>query len=113
MGNFNIVLLKPSSSCSANNFTACSYYPTISKPTRVPDNSASLIDNIFTNLGNVDASSKVNIARVFIIDVSDHFPIFLHCKLQSQIIFHSILEIILNETFKILLHLYYALSGSK
>ena len=54
-----------------NSMAALALVPLISKPTRVTDNSATLIDNIFLlNPLNFKAGTIVS-------DVSDHFPIFL------------------------------------
>ena len=47
-----------------------SFFPCISKPTRLATNSATLIDNIFLNADSVTESG------VIITDISDHFPIF-------------------------------------
>jgi len=44
--------------------------PVISIPTRVTDDSGSLIDNIWTN------QLSVTISGVFVVDITDHFPIF-------------------------------------
>ena len=51
--------------------------PTVDKPTRVRNNSASLIDNIFVN-----DPDQVLISGNIIIDVSDHFSQF--CILKSN-----------------------------
>ena len=72
MGDFNLCLLKTESSSYSQDFLLAlqSFYllPTIDKPTRVRNNSASLIDNIFVN--NPD---QVLISGKIITDVSDHF----------------------------------------
>ena len=47
-------------------------YPFITKPTRITEYSARLIDNIFTN--NIKG---VNKSGIFISDVSDHLPVFV------------------------------------
>ena len=56
MGDFNIDLLKSESCDFANNFTeqlfTSSFYPLITKPTRITSHTATLIDNMFTN--NID-----------------------------------------------------------
>ena len=47
-----------------------SMFPVIHYPTRVTINSATLIDNIFTNdIENIDSG-------ILLADISDHFPIF-------------------------------------
>ena len=52
----------------------------ISKPTRVRGDSATLIDNIFTN--NVFHRETIN--GIFFVDISDHFPVF-SIDLTSQV----------------------------
>ena len=49
-----------------------SFMPLINKPTRITKTTASLIDNIFTNM-YVQA-----ISGIIISDISDHFPIYTH-----------------------------------
>ena len=73
-GDFNIDLLKHGELAYVDNFIntlfSNSYYPLISKPTRVTKNTATLIDNIFSN-----DLQKVN-SGILIPDISDHFAIF-------------------------------------
>ena len=75
IGDFNLNLLKMNSSDYVNDFVtrmyASSFYPLITKPTRITKNTATLIDNIFVN--NVSRISKKGI---LISDLSDHLPIF-------------------------------------
>ena len=52
-----------------------SYVPVINKPSRIAQNSAKLIDNIFVN--NVDPDS---IQGLLYTDISDHLPIFMIAK---------------------------------
>lgn len=80
MGDTNINLLHSSSCNYAQNFL-CSLQsfgliPTIDKPTRVHNNSASLIDNIFTNKLDDEITSGNVIS-----DISDHFTQF--CIMRS------------------------------
>ena len=49
------------------------FLPLISRPTRISTNSATLIDNIFTN--NHDGLN-CSINGILVTDISDHFPIF-------------------------------------
>ena len=74
-GDFNIDLLKLESCNYSQNFltTLQSNYllPTVDKPTRVYNNSATLIDNIFTNIPEKLASSGNIIS-----DISDHYSQF-------------------------------------
>ena len=74
-GDFNIDLLKIENCSSIANFydsmQALALLPVIHKPTRITDESFSLIDNIFTNkVSNFEAG-------ILTFDVSDHFPNFL------------------------------------
>ena len=47
-------------------------YPHINKPTRIVNNSATLIDNIFSNVFDKDVDSGLLYS-----DISDHLPIFV------------------------------------
>ena len=75
IGDFNLNLLKMNSSDYVNDFVtqmyASSFYPLITKPTRITKYTATLIDNIFVN--NV---SKICKKGIIISDLSDHLPIF-------------------------------------
>jgi len=62
-----------------NLFLTNSYIPTISKPTRITADSATLIDNIYTNYINRNITVK---SGIIIEDISDHFPIF--CTLTNN-----------------------------
>ena len=48
------------------------FYPLITKPSRITESSATLIDNIFTN-----DIKRLNRAGLLISDVSDHLPVFV------------------------------------
>ena len=77
MGDYNIDLLNCSTHASTSTFLDNMYshslYPIITKPTRVSANSATLIDNIFTNVhSRLDSIT----AGVIYSDMSDHFPVF-------------------------------------
>ena len=55
--------------------------PLITRPSRVPATSATLIDNIFTNnIGDINNY----VQWLFITDISDHFPVF-HIARQMEI----------------------------
>ena len=56
-----------------------SYLPLINKPTRVTADSATLIDNIFTN--NINGLNNC-MHGIFVTDISDHYPIF-HMSLKK------------------------------
>ena len=73
-GDFNIDLLKHSTHNNTKLFLETMYsygmLPLINKPTRVTENSATLIDNIFTN-----NCFKSHINAILCTDLSDHLPI--------------------------------------
>ena len=75
IGDFNIKPLFAETSCCAQDFLVSlrcfSFIQTIDKPTRVCNNSATLIDNILTNKVNVEITSGNVIS-----DVCDHFSQF-------------------------------------
>jgi hypothetical protein len=76
MGDFNIDLFKSESCDYANYFTeqlfTSSFFPLITKATRITHHTATLIDNIFTNnLEQLDDS----INGIIFSDISDHLPI--------------------------------------
>ena len=56
------------------------FYPTISKPTRVTEHSATLLDNIITNITGYCMKSGV-----LYNDISDHFPVFNLLQIDSKI----------------------------
>ena len=75
LGDFNINLLNYGIHNKTNEFldTMFSFnlYPLISKPTRINDTKATLIDNIFTNTIEEKKQSGIIYS-----DLSDHFPVF-------------------------------------
>ena len=75
-GDFNLDLLisynsDPKVTNFVNNFYANSMFPLINQPTRITANSATILDNIFTNV----LTKKIN-SGVCVIDITDHYPIF-------------------------------------
>ena len=72
MGDFNINLVQPLTS-SANDLlmltSGSTLSPSITIPTRVAENTHSLIDSTFSTLSPLSAS-------VIVSDMSDHFPLF-------------------------------------
>ena len=80
MGDFNINLLNEDVHAQTQNFmnilSSYCLYPSITKPTRITANSATLIDNIFTN------SKSYQIPGIIITDVSDHLPVFVTTDLK-------------------------------
>lgn len=75
IGDFNLDLLKSENhSLTAdflNTLYSCSYFPTITKPSRITKTSATLIDNILTNSLTSPCTSGL-----LVTDISDHLPIF-------------------------------------
>ena len=75
MGDFNIDALKIGNNCTTatfiNQLLPSSFYPLITKPTRITERSATLIDNILTNRLN-----NCNINGILFSDLSDHLPLF-------------------------------------
>ena len=80
MGDFNINLLNEDVHTLTNDFinimSSYSLYPSITKPTRITPTSATLIDNIFTNLNSYQTSG------IIVADVSDHLPVFISTDLK-------------------------------
>ena len=78
-GDFNLDLLKHESHHNTGEFLqnllTHSYLPSIRKPTRITDDTATLIDNIF-----VRCNKFYYDAAIFCNDVSDHLPIAIHLK---------------------------------
>ena len=105
-GDFNFDLLKYDENSSTLNFlnslTSLSLIPVISKPTRITDNSATLIDNIFI-------LNPINfISGIIISDISDHLPTFISIKnvfsnvnsdLKTKIQYRLINENSMNDFF--------------
>ena len=79
MGDFNIDPLKSETCDFFNNFLlslqSYSFFPTIDKPTRVYNNLATLIDNIFVN--RIDSNNIVS-------DISDHYSQFALFRSPSE-----------------------------
>ena len=75
MGDFNLNLTNINShqvNDFTNNMYATGFYPTISKPTRIANHSATIIDNIFTNI----TQHKIH-SGILYTDISDHLPTFM------------------------------------
>jgi hypothetical protein len=81
-GDFNINLLNVDNHAPSSDFIDLMYsfgfFPLINKPTRVTSNSATIIDNIFSN---ELTSDKQTLNGILVTSISDHFPIF---HLQSD-----------------------------
>ena len=61
-------------------FYANGLYPTITKPTRITHASATLIDNIYTNVNQFHTAK----AGILTIDLSDHLPVLALIGKQKQ-----------------------------
>ena len=77
LGDFNVNLLNSDKHLPSQEFIdtlfSHAFLPSITKPTRVTNTSATLIDNIFGN----DFTNDVNtFSGILYTDISDHFPIF-------------------------------------
>ena len=76
LGDFNVNLLNHESHSSTADFIdtwfSTSFLPLINRPTRISHNSATLIDNIFSNTLHTQNS----ISGILTTDISDHLPIF-------------------------------------
>jgi hypothetical protein len=85
LGDFNINLLNADRHVLTSEFLencyATSLFPRITKPTRLCDNTATLIDNIFASITHKEYS----INGLFATDISDHFPIF-SIEVRSKVI---------------------------
>ena len=83
MGDFNLDLIKVDIHNQTKDFVHSLYtnafYPTISKPTRVTEHSATLLDNIITNITGYCINSGV-----LYNDISDHFPVFNVLQIDSK-----------------------------
>ena len=75
-GDFNINLLHSDIHAPTATFIdvmySASFFPFITKPTRITENTATLIDNIFCN----DIQNYVHINGILRNDITDHYPVF-------------------------------------
>ena len=83
MGDFNIDLLKHASNNSSHEFIelllSASFLSLISKPTRVSNHSATLLDNILCN------SLPLPESLTILSDITDHYPIMSYFNLQHSL----------------------------
>lgn len=81
-GDFNIDLLKIDEHIKTKEYinilNSYGLFPTITKPSRVTKDTATLIDNIFTNIISND-----NFSGLLVTDISDHFPVFNISKING------------------------------
>ena len=84
LGDFNIYLLKHEkceySARFLNQMMSSMFLPTILKPTRITRTTATLIDNIFTNVEN-----NIQVSGILFNDISDHLPVFLINKSKENV----------------------------
>ena len=77
-GDFNIDLLKCKTNAETNSFfnrlLTYSFFPTISKPTRITEHSATIIDNIYMNA--YDIADDILSGNLYT-DITDHLPVFM------------------------------------
>ena len=84
-GDYNLDLLKFETDSKINNFLTNFYehnmFPLIDRPTRITSKSATLIDNIFTNVFD----NKIK-AGICVSDITDHYPVY---QVSSSMSIHS------------------------
>ena len=77
-GDFNIDLLKCETNAETNSFfnrlLTYSFFPTISKPARITEHSATIIDNIYTSA--YDIADDIPSGNLYT-DITDHLPVFM------------------------------------
>ena len=82
MGDFNIDFLKYNTHAQTEEYLDMlflnNFQPLITKPTRITENTKTLIDHIYTN----DTSNDI-IPGIAIFDISDHLPVY--CLTQAQV----------------------------
>ena len=85
LGDYNINLMNADTHNATQDFTELMYshsmLPSITKPTRVTKNGATLIDNIFSN--SLIQSQNI-LTGILYTDISDHYPVF-HIDYSSEI----------------------------
>ena len=91
-GDFNIDILNPHGNNKTNNYIDIMFtnnlFPVITKPSRITTDTATLIDNIYTN-----ALEKQITSGLLINDITDHLPVFAmfphYLRNKSKPINHS------------------------
>ena len=90
MEDFNLDLLKMEENRHIKNFTnmfSSTFYPLISRPTRITSTTAILIDNIFLN--NIEENYECGISFT---DLSDHLPVFLKASNLQRCKHHNAID---------------------
>ena len=85
MGDLNINLLDDTNNTVndlINYFREHSYLPYITKPTRVSNNTATLIDHIWFN--NIDTNEILE-SNILFTDVTDHYAVVLHLPVRNNV----------------------------
>ena len=84
LGDININLLKHTSHNDTQHYLDTllenGYMPLINLPTRITENSATLIDHILTNINDLDSLETAVITS----HISDHLPIFVLCQSNNK-----------------------------
>ena len=82
LGDFNIDILQPSalSKSYLNVISSHNFQQVIQIPTRVTNNSSSLLDHISTNIH----SSKIKNSGIIESSITDHFPVFVDLVVNSK-----------------------------
>ena len=82
MGDYNIDLLNIESHGPTSDYNDTMYsngfIPLITRPTRITNSSATLIDNIFTN--QLSSQFGESFQGILLTDISDHYPVFYIAK---------------------------------
>ena len=89
-GDFNVDLVSASNASNSvvDMFNSFNFYPLVTLPTRVSNNSATCIDHIWYNEFNV------GVAGIFVTDITDHYTIFVSLRYEinrnlSRVIFRD------------------------
>ena len=82
-GDLNIDLLNPNKHKKTDEFIntlfSIGLFPLITKPSRITNHSATLIDNIFSN--EIESNT---VSGLMINDITDHLPVFVLNKNEYQ-----------------------------
>ena len=86
MGDYNIDLLNIESHSPTSDYNDIMYsngfIPLITRPTRVTNSSATIIDNIFTN--KLSSQIGESLQGILLTDISDHYPVFYIAKSMAN-----------------------------
>lgn len=79
-----------------NSMNSMGLFPLITKPTRITTQSATTIDNIFTNIDDIVMSG------ILMTDISDHLPIFTVIKYSHKMVHNNTVKTRRNRSLKAL-----------